>query len=224
MSCRTRAHVRYDAFELRLSGVKRPRQPRSRRRNSGREDFIFARLALVPDINIFSKSPPGAQYTKAMRLPRRTPFADAKREIPQLYSLLYPPQSLSLDEAREARAKGIELVHDVYLVRSGGNTCPVAIECTTSLLSALTLDLDASATARTAAASLAVRQSLSLALIRLVNSLVDSLQSGAFARSIAHIAEQDLKLPLWLVEFRHRATHEGLPGLQNCREAVAAVS
>lgn len=159
-----------------------------------------------------------------MRLPRRTPFADAKREIPQLYSLLYPPQSLSLDEAREARAKGIERVHDVYLVRAGGNTCPVAIECTASLLSALTMDLDASATIRTAAASLAVRQSLSLALIRLVNSLVDSLQSGAFARSIAHIAEQDLKLPLWLVEFRHRATHEGLPGLQNCREAVAAVS
>ena len=57
----------------------------------------------------------------------------------------------------------------------------------------------------------------------MVNGLVDPLQVGAYARSIASIASQ-LGLPLWLVELRHAATHEDLPSLELLREAAREVS
>jgi len=56
----------------------------------------------------------------------------------------------------------------------------------------------------------------------MVNGLVDPLQVGAFARSIASIAVQ-LGLPSWLVELRHAATHEDLPSLELLREAAREV-
>lgn len=56
------------------------------------------------------------------------------------------------------------------------------------------------------------RLALSMALSRMVNSLVDPLQKGMYARSIAQIAAE-LGLPLTLVQLRHRATHEDLPSL-----------
>jgi len=57
----------------------------------------------------------------------------------------------------------------------------------------------------------------------MVNGLVDPLQAGAYARSIASIAAQ-LGLPSWLVELRHAATHEDLPSLEMLREAAREVS
>ena len=66
--------------------------------------------------------------------------------------------------------------------------------------------------------TLSLRQNYAMAIIRVVNGLVDPLQSGAYARSIAAIATQ-LGLPLWLVELRHAATHEDLPSLELLREA-----
>jgi ribosomal biogenesis protein LAS1 len=68
-----------------------------------------------------------------------------------------------------------------------------------------------------------LRQCYSTAIIRLVNGLVDPLQSGVYARSIASIAAQ-LGLPGWLVEVRHAATHEELPSLEVLREAAHEVS
>ncbi|WAQ88154.1 hypothetical protein PtA15_18A242 [Puccinia triticina] len=56
------------------------------------------------------------------------------------------------------------------------------------------------------------RLGLAMALSRLVNSLVDPLQKGMYARSISQIASE-LGLPLALVQLRHRATHEDLPSL-----------
>ena len=67
-----------------------------------------------------------------------------------------------------------------------------------------------------------LRQCYSTAIIRLVNGLVDPLQSGVYARSIASIAAQ-LGLPGWLVEVRHAATHEELPSLEVLREAAKEV-
>lgn len=67
-----------------------------------------------------------------------------------------------------------------------------------------------------------LRQCYSTAIIRLVNGLVDPLQSGVYARSIASIAAQ-LGLPAWLVEVRHAATHEELPSLEVLREAAHEV-
>lgn len=158
----------------------------------------------------------------AMRLPRLSPFARASEEIPRLYSLLYPSPSAPPC----ARQEGVDLVQDVYLPKGG---CPVAIECTASLVSCTILDdhfcaMSGGGTGRELPAHLALslRQTLSLALIRLVNSLSDSLQSGPYARSIAHIAESQLGMPSWFVEFRHRATHEELPSLEVCRSVVGA--
>lgn len=64
---------------------------------------------------------------------------------------------------------------------------------------------------------LVVRQNYALALIRFVNGLVDPLQKGVYARSIAAIATQ-INLPLSLVELRHACTHEELPSLGTLRE------
>lgn len=71
-------------------------------------------------------------------------------------------------------------------------------------------------------AYLLLRQSYAAAIIRLVNGLVDPLQLGVYARSIASIATQ-LGLPPWLVELRHAATHEDLPSLELLREAAREV-
>lgn len=70
---------------------------------------------------------------------------------------------------------------------------------------------------------LSLRQSYAAALIRLVNGLVDPLQLGVYARSIAAIAAQ-LGLPAWLVDLRHAATHEDLPSLELLRQASREVS
>jgi ribosomal biogenesis protein LAS1 len=70
---------------------------------------------------------------------------------------------------------------------------------------------------------MSLRQSYATAIIRMVNGLVDPLQIGAYARSIASIAIQ-LGLPLWLVELRHAATHEDLPSLELLRDAARDVS
>lgn len=156
-----------------------------------------------------------------MRLPKRSVFHRPHEEISHLYTLFYPT-SLDAAQADAARRRGVDLVHHVYLSRSS-SPCPVAIECTAALVDALLLDAALSPSIGGASGS-AVRSALSLSLIRLVNSLADSLQQGVYAKSIAAIAERQLGLPQSFVEFRHRATHEYLPSLTVCREAAIAVS
>ena len=62
-----------------------------------------------------------------------------------------------------------------------------------------------------------------MALVRMVNGLVDPLQLGVYARPISSIATQ-IGLPMWLVELRHSATHEELPSLEVLRTAAREVS
>ncbi|KAK0557906.1 rRNA-processing protein las1 [Tilletia horrida] len=62
------------------------------------------------------------------------------------------------------------------------------------------------------------RLSLNLAIVRFVNSLVDSHQTGMFAAPVKTIAMR-LGLPLWLVELRHAGTHDELPSLESLRTA-----
>jgi ribosomal biogenesis protein LAS1 len=95
---------------------------------------------------------------------------------------------------------------------------PHALESALALLSALMQD----ANLAQPSSHLSLRHSYAAALIRLVNGLVDPLQLGAYARSIASIANQ-LGLPPWLVELRHAATHEDLPSLELLREAAREV-
>ena len=97
-------------------------------------------------------------------------------------------------------------------------TLPHALESTLSLLAVIVQD----SSHESSSSYLLTRQAYSAALIRLVNGLVDPLQLGAYARSIASIAAQ-LGLPQWLVELRHAATHEDLPSLEVLREAAREV-
>lgn len=90
------------------------------------------------------------------------------------------------------------------------SSLPPAIEATHALLSLLSpSDLNA----------YQQRLGLAMALTRLVNSLVDPLQTGLYARSISQIASE-LGLPLNFVQLRHRATHEDLPSHSNLLESA----
>ena len=96
---------------------------------------------------------------------------------------------------------------------------PHALESLLSILVAVRQD---NASDVGSSSSLSLRQSYATALIRLVNGLVDPLQSGTYARSILSIAAQ-IGLPAWLVELRHAATHEDLPSLELLRDGAKEV-
>lgn len=97
---------------------------------------------------------------------------------------------------------------------------PHALDATLGLLSVIISDVPNQP--NVAGAGLRLRQSYAAAILRLVNGLVDPLQLGAYARSIAAIAAQ-IGLPAWLVELRHAATHEELPSLSVLREGARQV-
>ncbi|KAF5377178.1 hypothetical protein D9615_006336 [Tricholomella constricta] len=140
-----------------------------------------------------------------MRLPRRVPWASLS-ELEQLCSWIYTDENdvdakvLAVNRLSAWRAT-------TYL--------PHALESTLSILAVILQDNVQAAPS----SHLSIRQSYSTAIIRLVNGLVDPLQLGAYARSIASIANQ-LGLPPWLVELRHAATHEDLPSIDLLREAA----
>lgn len=64
-----------------------------------------------------------------------------------------------------------------------------------------------------------LRLMYAMAIIRLVNGLVDRQQKGKFARSIQSIA-RTLGLPPWFVDLRHESTHERLPSLMVLKEGA----
>lgn len=140
-----------------------------------------------------------------MRLPRRLPWSSLT-ELEQVCSWIYADENdwdsnvLAINRLSAWRAI---------------TPLPHALESTLSLLVVITQDNSAHAQGM----QLSLRQSYSSAIIRLVNGLVDPLQFGAYARSIASIANQ-LGFPSWLVELRHAATHEELPSLELLREAA----
>ncbi|TEB39071.1 Las1-domain-containing protein [Coprinellus micaceus] len=139
-----------------------------------------------------------------MRLPRRVPWASIG-ELEQLCSWIY-----SDEHDYESKVLAINRLSAWKAI----TTLPHALESAISLLVVVTHDAPHSNLS-----NLSLRQSYATAIIRLVNGLVDPLQLGAYARSIASIAKQ-LGLPLWLVELRHAATHEELPSLSLLREAA----
>ncbi|EPQ61021.1 Las1-domain-containing protein [Gloeophyllum trabeum ATCC 11539] len=140
-----------------------------------------------------------------MRLPRRVPWANIG-ELDQVCSWIY-------DDENDADSK--QLAVQRLSAWKSMTSLPHALESTLALLTALQHD----ANGQHAVHGMALRQMYAAAVIRLVNGLVDPLQSGAYARSIASIAQQ-LGLPAWLVELRHAATHEELPSLELLREAA----
>ncbi|KAG9041227.1 rRNA-processing protein las1 [Tulasnella sp. UAMH 9824] len=158
-----------------------------------------------------------------MRLPRRTPWANLG-ELDEVCRMIYSEDS-SLESKRKAANR---------LAAWKFNTAiPHALEITLSLLTVILEDEEITAnsepspsssskttsTAFGSKSSLALRQAYALAIVRLVNSLVDPLQQGVYARPIAAIAAQ-IGLPAWFVELRHQATHEDLPSLLVLQEAA----
>ncbi|KAF8526244.1 Las1-domain-containing protein [Hysterangium stoloniferum] len=140
-----------------------------------------------------------------MRLPKRVPWSDVS-EVEQLCSWVFSPEA---DGSTKMLAVNRLAAWRVSV------PLPHALESTLSLLIPILQDEDSTSLCST----LLLRQSFSLALIRMVNGLVDPLQQGAYARSIASIAAQ-IGLPLWLVELRHASTHEELPSLELLREGT----
>ncbi|KAF5375020.1 hypothetical protein D9758_000099 [Tetrapyrgos nigripes] len=140
-----------------------------------------------------------------MRLPRRVPWASLA-ELDQVCAAIFADEN-----DLEAKRFAINRLSAWRAITS----LPHALESTLALLVAIVQDSQAHQNIP----FLSLRQSYASAIIRLVNGLVDPLQSGVYARSIAAIASQ-LGLPLWLVELRHAATHEDLPSLELLREGA----
>ncbi|KAI5123721.1 hypothetical protein M0805_000315 [Coniferiporia weirii] len=159
-----------------------------------------------------------------MGLPRRVPWANLT-ELDQVCSWIYADENDT-----PARSLAVNRLSAWRTI----TPLPHALEATLSLLFSLLLDQQchavqnhrqrfAALTPETISAQ-GVRQAYASAIVRLVNGLVDPLQLGAYARSIAAIAAQ-IGLPQWLVELRHTATHEELPSLEllraGARESLA---
>ncbi|KAJ7596704.1 Las1-like-domain-containing protein [Mycena floridula] len=139
-----------------------------------------------------------------MQPPRRVPWTSIP-ELDQVCSWIF-----SDENDLEAKRLAVRRISAWKAITS----LPHALESTLALLVVILQDELPEATS-----FLSIRQNYAAVIIRLVNGLVDPLQSGTYARSIAAIAAQ-LGLPQWLVELRHAATHEDLPSLELLREAA----
>ncbi|EKM60757.1 uncharacterized protein PHACADRAFT_155862 [Phanerochaete carnosa HHB-10118-sp] len=140
-----------------------------------------------------------------MRLPRRVPWSSLA-ELDEVCSWIYTDET-DLD----TKILAVQRLSAWKAI----TTLPHALDSTLSLLTVIVQD----SSREGLSSHMLIRQAYAVALIRLVNGLVDPLQLGAYARSIASIAAQ-LGLPQWLVELRHAATHEDLPSLDVLREAA----
>ena len=138
-----------------------------------------------------------------MRLPQRVPWATLS-QLEQLCGYIYNDEDW---EQAINRLSGWKFM----------GSLPFALEATLSLLAAIRADTEQTTS------PLSRRNGYALAVVRFVNGLVDPLQSGPHARSIAAIATQ-IGIPLSLVELRHAATHEELPSLVALQQAGREVS
>lgn len=171
-----------------------------------------------------------------MRPPKRSPFLHSRQaDLFEVYRHLYPDSQGGI--CAKARHEALSTVQ-LWINRSA---CPFAVETTALLVQSVIMDefmqqiatsTSVSTYASTSAphyaleqmgggAELGVRLNYSLALVRFVNSVVDSHQTGGFAQSIAAIAAR-IGLPLWFVEIRHAVTHEELPSIGVCRQAAGS--
>ncbi|KAK3235744.1 hypothetical protein CYMTET_54073 [Cymbomonas tetramitiformis] len=92
---------------------------------------------------------------------------------------------------------------------------PTSVEITAALLDARMLDSDES---EARAAGSTSRSLYAMAIIRMVNQIVDPSQKGRYAASVQTLADTH-GLPRVLVDLRHEATHKGLPSLLLLRHA-----
>jgi hypothetical protein len=117
-------------------------------------------------------------------------------------------------------------IHMVNVWRARGRV-PLAVDSTAQLVE-LNMQHDyppmqASGTPAVAASahfssSLQSRLQYSMALLRLVNGVLDPMQAKQHAQSVLTLAKQ-MQMPRVLVDLRHESTHQGLPSLQLLQHA-----
>ncbi|CAE7069601.1 unnamed protein product [Rhizoctonia solani] len=137
-----------------------------------------------------------------MALPKRVPWASLI-ELDELCTWIY---------SEETGTTSKQLAKNRLCAWQVNCPLPHALESVLHFLNAILLDSDNTSTST-------LCQVYALALIRFVNGLVDPLQQGVFARPIYSLAAQ-IGLPSWIVELRHRSTHEDLPSIEVLREAT----
>lgn len=134
-----------------------------------------------------------------MDAPRRVPYASLN-QLQHIHALIQSDPQLAIS-------------HLALLAVHSPSSIPTSLSLTHALLSALS----------PCSSPQTHRLALSSALVRFINSLIDPLQQGLYARPLALLA-RDLGLPGWLVELRHAATHDDLPSLslllEGAREAL----
>jgi ribosomal biogenesis protein LAS1 len=149
-----------------------------------------------------------------MNQPRQVPWTSL-RELEQVYLAIYTSKDHEF------------VIHRLAAWKYSGSL-PQALDATLALLVAMKTDLNSvpnqefNSSPRVSGSGFAARQGYALAIIRFVNGIVDPLQVGVFARSIAAIATQ-VEMPLSLVELRHACTHEELPSLEALRDGAKLV-
>ncbi|XP_074646213.1 ribosomal biogenesis protein LAS1L-like [Tubulanus polymorphus] len=97
------------------------------------------------------------------------------------------------------------------------NKLSASIECTALLIQAVLDDEESSSESENrSAVDTKLRMNYSMALIRFVNAMTETLQNREYAQPVHKIAES-MGLPEWLVELRHQASHSALPSLEILR-------
>ncbi|CAH6719481.1 protein Las1p [[Candida] jaroonii] len=125
----------------------------------------------------------------------------------------------NFNESRDLRKKAIDRVKAI----GSRGKLPHCIESTSFLTSICLTDPKFQTKSSTSPDiqhdSNVLQLSYSMALVRFVNGLLDSLQQSNFAIPLYQLAK-GLKVPSFFVELRHMATHEKLPSLVMLRIAV----
>ena len=102
-----------------------------------------------------------------------------------------------------SQIKGINMIN-IWKSRVRNGTLPVSVELTATLVAAYLGNSDDITEDQW-------RLSMGMAIVRFVNGVTDQLQTGIYAQSVQVIADQ-IKIPDWIVDLRHEATHSQLPG------------
>jgi len=118
--------------------------------------------------------------------------------------------------SRDATVRG-QGMRRICTWRSRGRI-PVAIDLTGSYVEIMLNDPVLNPATETPRSDYELRMMYSMAMVRLVNGIVDVAQQGAVAKNMFTLAEK-LAWPRWFVELRHAATHQELPALPALRLA-----
>ncbi|XP_002159811.3 uncharacterized protein LOC100213694 [Hydra vulgaris] len=112
----------------------------------------------------------------------------------------------------QSQMKGINMVN-VWKSRVRNGTLPISVELTASLVASYIGTNEENVTEDQQ------RLSMSMAIVRFVNGVTDQLQTGVYAQSVQVIADQ-IKIPDWIVDLRHEATHSHLPSTDILKSSV----